>query len=71
MVLFDPFIAAQKKYAFDYYKSHDEFKGILFINTGSGTTIYIETAEQFAQSMIIQKIGLNGGAQNGMQVKVP
>ena len=70
-VIFDSFYAALKKYAFDYYKTHDEFKGILFINTGSGNIIYIETADQFAQTMIIQKLGIDGGAQNGMQVKVP
>lgn len=70
-VIFDSFTAALKRYAFDYYKKHDEFRGIMFINTTSGTVIYVETAEQFAQTMIVQKLGLDGGAQNGMQVKVP
>ena len=70
-VVFDSFYTALKKYAFDYYKTHDEFKGILFINTGSGNIIYLETSDQFAQTMIIQKLGLDGGAQNGMQIKVP
>lgn len=69
-VIFDSFYSQMKKYAFDYYKKQDQFQGILFINTGSGNIIYVDSADQFAQTMVIQKLGLDGGAQNGMQVKV-
>lgn len=70
-VLFDNFYAMLKRFAFNYYKAHDEFKGILFMNGRSGNLIYIENAEQFAQNITVQKLGLDAGAQNGMQVKVP
>lgn len=70
-VMFDSFYSALKRFAFNYYKTHDEFKGILFLNGRSGNLIYIETADQFAQTMTVQKLGLDAGAQNGMQVKVP
>lgn len=70
-VMFDSFYSVLKRFAFNYYKSHDDFKGILFLNGKSGNLIYIENADQFAQAITVQKLGLEPGAQNGMQVKVP
>lgn len=70
-VMFDTLYSTLKRFAFNYYKNHDEFKGILFLNGKSGNLIYIETSDQFAQTITVQKLGLDAGAQNGMQVKVP
>lgn len=60
-----------KALAFDYYKSADQFKGVLFVNSAKMTITYIETAEQFVEKIGVTKYGFEPGAQNGMQVKTP
>lgn len=70
-LIFETFVPALKKFTFDYYQQHDKFKGILFLNGDSGNCIYIQNSDQFVQTMTVQKLGLDPGAQNGMQVKVP
>ncbi len=63
--------APMKALAFDYYKSADQFKGVLFVNSAKMTITYIETAEQFVEKIGVTKYGFEPGAQNGMQVKTP
>jgi len=60
-----------KSLAFDYYKTADQFKGVLFVNSSKMTITYIETSEQFNEKIGVYKYGFEVGAQNGMQVKTP
>lgn len=63
--------APMKTLAFDYYKSADGFKGVLFVNSSKMTITYVETAQEFIQLIGVKKYGFDAGAQNGMQVTTP
>lgn len=69
-ILFEAFIPLLKSFSYTYYQAHDDFEGILFLNHKTMNLSYVNSAEGFS-GVKIQKLGLDPGAQNGMQVSLP
>lgn len=66
------FTSVQKSMAFSYYQAHDQFAGILFINSDKQTVTYINSSNDFVSKIGVKAWGFYPKIQNaGLQVLTP